>query len=59
MVIQSGLYVKRERTCPCGQVFVARKPGATYCSNACRVAYTRYGRSYGTTYPRTFGAVSS
>lgn len=45
--ITHGLYLKRERTCPCGAVFVARKPTATYCSAACRVVHGRYGRNYG------------
>lgn len=38
-----GLYVKRPRTCPCGVVFTAQSPTATYCGNECRRRFTRYG----------------
>lgn len=42
-MLKLGLYLERPRTCPCGVVFAARVPTATYCSTRCRVAYTRYG----------------
>ncbi len=41
--VTHGLYVKRPRTCPCGAVFTARTPTATYCTNDCRRMYGRYG----------------
>jgi hypothetical protein len=42
--LRLGLYLKRPRTCPCGRVFIAASPPATYCSTPCRVGYTRrYG----------------
>ena len=47
-----GLYKQRPRTCPCGAVFTAKKPQATYCSNLCRVTFTRWGRTYGQHEPR-------
>jgi hypothetical protein len=47
-----GLCKQRPRTCrQCGATFVADKPGRTYCSDGCRKAGSRYGRSYGNTMP--------
>lgn len=46
--ITHGLYLRRSRTCPCGTVFEANKPTATYCSDQCRIRIGAYGRtSYG------------
>jgi hypothetical protein len=42
-VLKLGLYLKRPRTYPCGRVFIAASPPATYCSTPCRIGYTRYG----------------
>ena len=53
--ITNGLHIKRPRTCPCGVVFEARKPAATYCGNDCRRRFTGYGRTYGQVAPRQFG----
>jgi hypothetical protein len=54
--LKHGLYVPRTRRCDgCQQEYTARKPGSTYCSDDCRKAFGRYGRSYGTTVPRQFG----
>jgi hypothetical protein len=51
-----GLYVPRTRACDgCQREYTARKPGSTYCSDACRKRFGRYGRSYGTVVPRQFG----
>jgi hypothetical protein len=55
----SGLYVSRERTCPCGEAFTARAPAARYCSRACRDRYSRYGRSYGQYEARRLGVTKS
>lgn len=47
-----GLRVKHPRTCQaCGLMFTAKKASARYCSDACRKATSRYGRSYGNTMP--------
>jgi uncharacterized C2H2 Zn-finger protein len=52
-----GLFKQRARTCQrCGTVFQARKATATYCSQACRLATSRYGRTYGSHRPRYDGA---
>lgn len=43
-----GLSKKRPRTCDrCGVVFEATKASARYCSEACRKAASRFGRTYG------------
>ena len=54
-----GLYQPRQLVCPCGRAFMAKKPGATYCSNECRVRFGRFGRTYGTTVPRQYGIAKS
>lgn len=46
------LHRQRSRTCPCGKVFEARRPAATYCSQRCYRAYTRYGQTHGQVEPR-------
>jgi hypothetical protein len=51
----SGLRAAHPRTCPCGTVFTARKASARYCSNDCRLRFTRYGRSYGQYEARKLG----
>jgi hypothetical protein len=51
----------RQRTliCQCGAEFDPsrnKRPGsARYCSNACRVRFGRFGRTYGTVEPRQYG----
>jgi len=56
MTETSGFFKQHPRTCQkCGIVFVAVKATAKYCSNTCRMASSRYGRSYGHTPPRQFG----
>lgn len=43
-----GLLKKHPRTCQaCGVVFEAKKATSRYCSNRCRLATSRFGRSYG------------
>ena len=55
-----GLFKQRPRTCQkCGAVFQARKATATYCSNACRLATVRYGRTHGAVAPRQLGWTKS
>lgn len=48
----SGLHDQRPRTCPCGVVFTAKAPAATYCSKKCYRAITRYGQTHGQAEPR-------
>ena len=51
-----GMYLTRERACDrCGTLYPARKPTSRFCSDACRVVATGYGRSYGNIAPRQFG----
>lgn len=47
MTANNHLHITRPRTCPCGQVFEARSPAATYCSQKCYRAFTRYGQTHG------------
>lgn len=54
--IRHGLYQARPRTCPCGVVFTARSPQATYCGTECRVKFGQYGRTtYGQKPERALG----
>lgn len=56
----NGLSKRRPRTCQrCGVVFTATKATARYCSDPCRKASSRYGRSYGTVIPRDLGWTKS
>ena len=55
-----GLLKKHSRTCQaCGVTFEAKKATARYCSNSCRMATSRFGRSYGQKMPRALGVTKS
>lgn len=45
--VTNGLAVVSTHVCPCGAEFAVRKAAARYCSNACRLRFGRYGRTYG------------
>lgn len=53
--VTNGLALVSTHTCPCGAEFVVRKAAAVYCSNACRLKYGQYGRTYGQRAPRELG----
>lgn len=53
---KDGAYMAFERHCDrCGTPYTARRLTSRYCSDACRIEGTRYGRTYGRTAPRQLG----